>query len=106
MVAVPVVLIAGVLAISWNGLAFTAVGELAGPGKAGTALGFQNTAVAVGAALTPPLLGLTVEATAWGVAFGLAGLAAAGAVALLVPLARAEVPHGSAVVPVTDPSAA
>ncbi len=104
--AVPVVLLTGVVAISWNGLAFTAVGELAGPGKAGTALGFQNTAVAVGAALTPPLLGLTVEATAWGVAFGLAGLAAAAAVALLGPLARAEVPHGAPVVPVADPSAA
>ena len=92
-VAVPVVLLAGVAAISWNGLAFTAVGELAGPGKAGTALGVQNTAVAVGAALTPPLLGLTVEATAWGVAFALAGLAAGSAVFLLGPLARGEVRH-------------
>jgi sugar phosphate permease len=71
-------------------LAFTAVGELAGPGRAGTALGFQNTAVALGAALTPPLLGRTVELTSWGTAFAVAAAAAVGSVLLLGRLTRVE----------------
>jgi sugar phosphate permease len=87
---IPVLLVAGVVSICWNGLAFTAVGELAGPGRAGTALGFQNTAVALGAALTPPLLGRTVELTSWGTAFAVAAVAAVGSVLLLGRLTRAE----------------
>jgi sugar phosphate permease len=88
--AVPVLLVAGVVAISWNGLAFTAVGELAGAGRAGTALGLQNTAVALGAALTTPLLGVVVERTSWGTGYGLAAVAALTAVLLLRPLVRGE----------------
>jgi sugar phosphate permease len=95
--AVPVVLVAGVVAISWNGLAFTAVGELAGPGRAGTALGLQNTAVALGAALTAPLLGVVIERTSWGVGYAVAAAAGLGAVVLLRPLVRLErAPVGSA----------
>jgi sugar phosphate permease len=87
---VPVVLVAGIVAISWNGLVFTAVGELAGPGKAGAALGLQNTAVAAGAVLTPPLLGRTVELSNWGVAYGVAALAGLAAYLLLAPLVATE----------------
>lgn len=87
---VPLVLVAGIVAISWNGLVFTAVGELAGPGKAGAALGLQNTAVAAGAALTPPLLGRTVELSNWAVAYGAAALAGLAAYLLLAPLAASE----------------
>lgn len=90
--AVPLLLVAGVLAISWNGLAFTAVGELAGPGRAGTALGLQNTAVALGAALTAPVLGAVVDRTSWGVGYAVAAAAALAAVMLLGPLVRAERP--------------
>lgn len=89
-VVVPVLLVAGVVAISWNGLAFTAVGELAGPGRAGTALGVQNTAVALGAALTPPLLGAVVDRTAWPAAYAVAAVAAGTAALLLGPVARRE----------------
>ena len=92
---VPVLLVAGVVAISWNGLAFTAVGEVAGPGRAGTALGVQNTAVALGAALTPPLLGSVVDRTAWPAAYALAAGAAVAAVALLGSVARSERPTGA-----------
>ena len=88
--AVPLVLVAGVAAISWNGLAFTAAGEYAGPGRAGAALGLQNTAVAIGAALTAPVLGAVVERSSWSVAYLVAaGCAVAGAV-LVTPLVRAE----------------
>ena len=88
--AVPVLLLAGVVAISWNGLAFTAVGEMAGAGRAGTALGVQNTAVAVGAALTAPVLAAVVDRTAWEVGYAVAAVCAAGAVLLLRPLVRSE----------------
>jgi MFS family permease len=91
--AVPVLLLAGVLSISWNGLAFTAVGELAGPGRAGAALGVQNTGVALGAALTAPLLAALVERTSWGVGYAAAGVVGVAAVLLLGPVARREVPH-------------
>lgn len=83
---VPVLVVAGVVAISWNGLAFTAVGERAGPGRAGAALGAQNTAVALSAALTPPLVALVVDASSWTVGYLLAAASAALAVVLLRPL--------------------
>lgn len=82
-VVVPLLLVTGVAAISWNGLAFTAVGELAGPGRAGAALGLQNTAVALGAALTAPLLGAVVELSSWAVGFAVAAGCALAAAALL-----------------------
>jgi sugar phosphate permease len=87
---VPLLLLTGIVAISWNGLAFTAVGELAGPGRAGAALGLQNTGVALGAALTAPLLGAVVDRTAWAVGFAVAAACGLAAVLLLRDLAAAE----------------
>ena len=89
---VPVLLVAGVLAISWNGLAFIAVGEMAGPGRAGTALGLQNTAVGLGAAVTAPVLAAVVDRTSWTVGYAVAGVAAVAAVVLLRPLVLGERP--------------
>jgi sugar phosphate permease len=99
--AVPLLLLAGVVAISWNGLAFTAVGEMAGPGRAGTALGLQNTAVALGAALTAPALAAVIEWTSWAGGYAVAAVSAVLAVVLLRPLVRAERPH-----PTTEPTPA
>ncbi len=67
----PAFLIAGALSQSWNGLSFTATAELAGRRRAGAALGFQQTALAVASALAPPLFALLVESSSWGVAFAL-----------------------------------
>jgi sugar phosphate permease len=69
---IPAFLVAGALSQSWNGLAFTATAELAGRSRAGAALGFQQTALAVASGLAPPLFALLVESTSWGVAFALA----------------------------------
>lgn len=91
--AVPLLLLAGVAAISWNGLAFTAVGELAGPGRAGAALGLQNTAVALGAALTAPVLGAVVDRSSWSVGFALAAGAGLAAALLLTGPSEQERPH-------------
>jgi MFS family permease len=69
---VPAFLAAGSLSQSWNGLAFTATAELAGRARSGAALGFQQTALAVSAAATPPVFALLVEGSSWSIAFGLA----------------------------------
>jgi sugar phosphate permease len=71
---VPALLVAGALSQSWNGLAFTATAELAGRARSGAALGFQQTSLAVAAAVATPVFAATVEASSWGLAFGLAAL--------------------------------
>jgi len=71
---IPAFLVAGALSQSWNGLSFTATAELAGRSRAGAALGFQQTALAVASGLAPPLFALLVESTSWGVAFALAAI--------------------------------
>ena len=73
-VFIPAFLLAGALSQSWNGLAFTATAELAGRSRAGAALGFQQTALAVASGFAPPLFALLVESTSWGVAFALAAI--------------------------------
>ena len=78
---IPAFLVAGALSQSWNGLSFTAAAELAGRSRAGAALGFQQTALAVASGLAPPLFAVLVESTSWGLAFALAAtlpLAGAG----------------------------
>jgi len=59
-VAVLAVLIAAVLTVSTNGLAFTAVAERAGQFWAGRALGIQNTAQNIFAAATPPAIAAVI----------------------------------------------
>ncbi|MGK5559292.1 MFS transporter, partial [Actinomadura kijaniata] len=56
-VAVVVLLVAAIVTVSPNGLAFTAVAEHAGRAWSGRALGIQNTAQNAVASITPPLLG-------------------------------------------------
>jgi sugar phosphate permease len=68
------------LITSWNGLAFTAAGELAPPGLVGTALGLQGTANYLVASIAPPLMGVALAFTgfAWGFALIAFPCAAAG----------------------------
>lgn len=68
-VAIAALLLAGVLSVSPNGLAFTAVAEHAGRAWAGRALGVQNTAQNAVAAATPPLLAGVIGAGGYGTAF-------------------------------------
>lgn len=71
------------LALCWNGLAVTAAGELAPRGRAGTAVGAQNTANYLSATLTPPVAGWVAVTLGWPVALLLAAVAAAAARLLL-----------------------
>ncbi len=73
-VAVPLIVVATVLTVADNGLAFTAVAERAGPHWSGRALGIQNTAQFLTSALVPPLGGLAVSQGGYPATFGLAAL--------------------------------
>ena len=68
-VLVPVLVAAGVVSISWNGIAFTAAAETAGAGRSGAALGFQQTVLGVFVAIATPAFAGLVGATSWRVAF-------------------------------------
>ncbi|MGF7234881.1 MAG: MFS transporter [Frankia sp.] len=68
-VAVPILIAALMVSVSTNGLAFTAVAELAGGSWAGRALGIQNTAQNMCAAATPPLVAAAVDAAGYSVTF-------------------------------------
>lgn len=80
-----VLVVASVVTVAGNGLAFTATAELAGHHWAGRALGVQNTAQSLMATATPPLVGALVTVagsggSAYAYAFWLAACFAAAAV--------------------------
>lgn len=68
-VGIVAVLVASVVTVTPNGLAFTAVAEHAGRSWSGRALGIQNTAQNAVASATPPLLGLLVSGLGFRPAF-------------------------------------
>jgi sugar phosphate permease len=68
-VLVPVLVTAGVLAMSWNSLSFAAAVELAGQERSGVAIGLQQTLLNLPAAAYPALFGVLVATTSWEVAF-------------------------------------
>ncbi len=71
-VAVGLIVLATVVTVADNGLAFTAVAERAGPYWSGRALGVQNTAQFLTSALVPPLGGLAVTHGGYALTFALA----------------------------------
>jgi MFS family permease len=87
--SVALVVIASVITVSDNGLAFTAIAEIAGPFWSGRALGTQNTSQHLASAAAAPLFGALI---------GLFGYPAAFAVCALFPVAAIPVvptdPHG------------
>ena len=85
---VPALWAAGVVSMSWNGLSVTAAAELAGPGRTGAALGFQQTLVAL-AAGTGVIFAALVTATSWPLAFGCLALPSLGGWWLLRTLREA-----------------
>jgi sugar phosphate permease len=93
--AVPILLACGVVAVSTNGLAFTAVAEYAGSAWAGRALGIQNTGQNALAAATPPVLALAIGSVGFGASFAVVAmfpLVAAAFVPVSVERARTADP--------------
>ena len=72
--AVPLVVVATMVTVSDNGLAFTAVAERAGPFWSGRALGLQNTVQYLVAAAVPPVAGLAVTHSSYAALFALAAV--------------------------------
>ncbi len=84
--AVPILLACSVVAVSTNGLAFTAVAEYAGSAWAGRALGVQNTGQNALGAATPPVLALAIGSIGFGGSFAAVAVFPVAA-AVLVPVA-------------------
>ena len=78
--------LAGGLAMSWNGLSFTAAAEIAGRARAGAALGMQQSALAAAGAIVPPAFAAIVAASSWRLGFALSAAFPLAGVALLRPL--------------------
>ncbi len=81
--AVAVMVVATVVTVADNGLAFTAVAELGGPFWAGRAMGIQNTGQYLVSAAVPPAMGSVVAGQGYAVAFGIVAVFPLLAVALL-----------------------
>ncbi|HEY3184798.1 MAG TPA: MFS transporter [Gaiellaceae bacterium] len=71
---VPTLVLTGVLAMSWNGLAFAAAAELAGHARSGAAIGLQQTVLNSFSAIYPAAFGAVVAATSWRAGFALVAL--------------------------------
>lgn len=72
--SVAVMIVASVLTVSDNGLAFTAIAEIAGPFWSGRALGAQNTSQLLATGLTPPVFGALIGAAGYPAAFAVCAL--------------------------------
>ena len=79
---IPLFLVAGVLSMSWNGLAYAAAAEAAGAARTGAALGFQQTLLGVVVAGAPPVIAAVAEHS-WRLAFFLAAAGPAAGVLIL-----------------------
>ena len=86
--SVAVMIAASVVTVSDNGLAYTAIAEIAGPFWSGRALGTQNTSQLLTAGITAPLFGALIGAAGFPVAFAVCALFPVLAIPL-VPVQRA-----------------
>ena len=86
--SIAVMVAASVITVSDNGLAFTAIAEIAGPFWSGRALGTQNTSQLLTAGLTPPLFGALIGVLGYPVAFAVCALFPVAA----LPLVPADPP--------------
>lgn len=69
-ISVLLMLVASVVTVSDNGLAFTAIAEIAGPFWSGRALGAQNTSQLFTCGVVPPAFGALIGTAGYAVAFG------------------------------------
>ncbi len=73
-VAIAIMVAATVITVADNGLAFTAVAEIAGPGWSGRAFGLQNTGQYLTAAAVPPATAAIVQHAGYPWAFAVAAI--------------------------------
>jgi sugar phosphate permease len=73
-VSIAIMVAASVITVSDNGLAFTAIAEIAGPFWSGRALGTQNTSQLLTTRVAPPLFGALIGAAGFPLAFAVCAL--------------------------------
>lgn len=76
-------IVASCVSVADNGLAFTAVAEIAGAHWSGRALGTQNTGQYIASAIVAPAVGALIALTGFSAAFALLALAPAAAIPLV-----------------------
>ncbi|MEO6604874.1 MAG: MFS transporter, partial [Aeromicrobium sp.] len=72
--AVALMVIASVITVADNGLAFTSVAEIGGPYWSGRAMGTQNTGQFLASAAVPPVIGAIITGHGYAWAFGIVAL--------------------------------
>jgi MFS family permease len=97
--AVPLLIVAGIVVMAGNGVSFAAAAEMVAPARVGTALGLQNTILFVAVAAASPLFGAAVGLLSWPAAFALASLCPLAGWLVLRPLAATEPPPRPRVTP-------
>lgn len=85
--AIPILFAASVITVADNGLAFTAVAEIAGPYWSGRGLGIQNTGQNLASAAVAPIFGALITAAGFPATYLVAAIVAAAAVPV-VPIIR------------------
>ncbi|MFB8009267.1 MFS transporter [Nocardia sp. NPDC056000] len=86
--AIPILVAASVITVTDNGLAFTAVAEIAGPYWSGRGLGIQNTGQNLAVAAVAPGFGALITAAGFPIVYALAAVVAAVAVPLVPRASR------------------
>lgn len=74
-VCIVVMVVASIVTVADNGLAFTSVAEFAGASWSGRALAFQNTGQYLVGAAAVPLIATTIDAAGYPIAFAITALA-------------------------------
>lgn len=87
-VLIPAFVVAGTLAMSWNGLSFTAAAEAAGRRRSGAAIGLQQTFLSAGSIVAPIAFAAIVHAASWRIAFAAAAASPIAGYLLLSPLSE------------------
>jgi sugar phosphate permease len=82
-VSIVLLVLATVVSVADNGLAFTSVAEIGGPFWGGRAMGAQNTAQFLAAAIVPPVVGALIGAVGYPAAFAITAFFPAVAVPLV-----------------------
>lgn len=72
--SVALIIVASVITVSDNGLAFTAIAEMAGPFWSGRALGAQNTSQLLTAGIAPPVFGALIGIVGYPLTFAACAL--------------------------------
>ena len=72
--SIAVMVVASIITVTDNGLAFTAIAEIAGPFWSGRALGTQNTTQLFTGAIVPPTFGALITVAGYPLAFAVCAI--------------------------------